>query len=182
MRRLLESLTALMRLVSIAALAVMVAVIVLQVTARYLFRTPVGWTEEVAVATMIWITFVGSFVAFTEKKHMRISLLFRKLDAVRQRVVLFAGNGLLIVLNVYVVYWGVQFANAFVRLRSPYLRIPMYYHYMLIPIAAGLWILYLVIENIEILRNSELWKYELGGSDVAVAGPSDHRRADEDNA
>lgn len=160
MRKILNLLASSLRIISIIALVIMVFVIVLQVAARYVLRTPVGWTEEVAIATMVWITFFGSFLAFNDKKHMRITLLFNTASPVCQRVMLLLGNTLVMVLNGYIVYYGLRYAVAFQRLRSPYLGIPMYYQYMIIPLAAGLWFLYLLIENIEILRNTDYWKYQ----------------------
>ncbi len=167
MRRALNILASLIRVVSLSALVAMVFVIVLQVAARYVFRRPVGWTEEIAIATMVWITFFGSFLAFVEKKHMRITLLYNKLSPGKQRIMLFLGNLALLWLNGYVIHYGLRFADAFRRLRSPFLGIPMYYQYMIIPLAAVLWFVYLVIENIEIIRDSEYWKYEMDQTGVA---------------
>ena len=165
MRRIIRLFENITRATSLAALLIMVFVVVLQVTARYVFRRPVGWTEEIALATMIWITFFGSFLAFVEKKHMRISLFYSVLKPSLQRSVLVAGDFFVIILNVYVIHYGLLFAGAFRYLSSPYLGIPMFYQYMIIPIAAFLWIIYLIFEIIEILRNSDYWYYleEAGG-------------------
>lgn len=165
MRKIVGMLANITRVTSLGALLIMVFVVVLQVTARYVFRRPVGWTEEIALATMIWITFFGSFLAFVEKKHMRISLLYTVLKPSLQRTVLVIGDFLVIVLNVYVIHYGLLFAEAFRNLSSPYLGIPMYYQYMIIPIAATLWIIYMIFEILEVLRNSDYWYYleEAGG-------------------
>jgi len=159
MRRIIGVLANITKVTSLAALLIMVFVVVLQVTARYVFRRPVGWTEEIALATMIWITFFGSFLAFVEKKHMRISLLYTVLKPFLQRTVLVVGDAFVIMLNIYVIHYGLLFAEAFRNLSSPYLGIPMYYQYMIIPVAAFLWIVYLIFEIAEILRNSDYWYY-----------------------
>lgn len=52
------------RLGAAGFLALMVALIAIQVVARYLFSEPPGWTEEGARYAMVWSGLLGATVAF----------------------------------------------------------------------------------------------------------------------
>ena len=52
------------RLGAIAALALMVILIGIQVAARYLWRDPPGWTEEGARYAMVWAGLLGATISF----------------------------------------------------------------------------------------------------------------------
>jgi TRAP-type C4-dicarboxylate transport system permease small subunit len=53
-----------MRVATMAFLAVLVAVVILQVIARYLFASPPAWTEEIARYAMIWAGLLGATLSF----------------------------------------------------------------------------------------------------------------------
>jgi TRAP-type C4-dicarboxylate transport system permease small subunit len=80
-------------------LSIMVIVLGAQVFFRYVLNSPLGWSEEVGRATLVWITFFGSFAAFTDDKHMRITLLYNKFSDSTKRKVKIFGNIAVIVLN-----------------------------------------------------------------------------------
>ena len=52
------------RLGAAGFLALMVALIAIQVVARYVFSEPPGWTEEGARYAMVWSGLLGATVAF----------------------------------------------------------------------------------------------------------------------
>lgn len=52
------------RLLAKAALVAMVAVVTLQIAARYGFRSPPAWTEELARYLMVWGGLLGATIAF----------------------------------------------------------------------------------------------------------------------
>lgn len=135
--------------------ALMVAVVVLQVFYRYVLVNPLGWTEEVGVMTMITMTFIGSYLAFREKSHMRISLFYNKLSKKAQAFLLVIGNLLVVVMNVYIFIYGLNFVQAFAGMNSPYLGIPMSLVYAMIPVSAVLWSAKLLTDTVNIIKGKE---------------------------
>jgi len=69
----LEGLCALM-------LAVMVVLLFTQVVGRYVFEDPPDWTEELARAVFIYLTFVGGALAIVRNAHLRIESLHERLS------------------------------------------------------------------------------------------------------
>lgn len=60
---------------SIVILNLTVAVVFLQVIARYVLQIPIGWTEEVARFAFIWMVFLGIAITERQKAHFRITFL-----------------------------------------------------------------------------------------------------------
>lgn len=53
-----------MRAATVAFLVLLVAVVILQVIARYVFASPPAWTEEIARYAMIWAGLLGATMSF----------------------------------------------------------------------------------------------------------------------
>lgn len=62
-----------------ALLAVMTALVVLQVFCRYVLNSPLAWPEEAARLAMIWLAFLGASVALWRRRHIRIEGLVESL-------------------------------------------------------------------------------------------------------
>jgi TRAP-type transport system small permease protein len=60
-------------------LAVMTALVVLQVFYRYVLNSPLTWPEEAARLAMIWLAFLGASVALWRRRHIRIEGLVESL-------------------------------------------------------------------------------------------------------
>lgn len=52
---------------TVIALVVLVAVVLLQVAARYVFQQPPAWTEELARYAMIWAGLIGASMSFKRR-------------------------------------------------------------------------------------------------------------------
>ncbi len=63
-----------------------VAVIIIgQVFLRYVFRAPLRWPAEISRLFVVWITFLGTFLALDQKKHIGISYFVERLSKKAQR-------------------------------------------------------------------------------------------------
>ena len=60
-------LEAVAKIISILAIIGMLAVIVLQIVARYIFASPPTWTEEIGKLLMIWGGLLGTSIAFKRR-------------------------------------------------------------------------------------------------------------------
>ncbi|TWU39274.1 TRAP transporter small permease [Novipirellula artificiosorum] len=56
-------------------LAVVVVTLAGQVLARYLFHSPISWSEEVARLALIWLSFVASGFVTAEQEHITVDVL-----------------------------------------------------------------------------------------------------------
>ena len=66
----------------IAALAVMLACIALQVVMRYVFGNALSWSEELALLMFSWAALGGLALGVREGFHVRLTLLLEPLPAV----------------------------------------------------------------------------------------------------
>jgi TRAP-type C4-dicarboxylate transport system permease small subunit len=60
-------------------LAIMVMLLFIQVVGRYVFEDPPDWTEELARAVFIYVTFIGGALAIVRNAHLRIESLHERL-------------------------------------------------------------------------------------------------------
>lgn len=75
------------RAVEAAAAAVVVAEVVLlgsATTARYLFHSPLVWSDEVATILFVWLCMLGSVVALRRGQHMRLTAFLGKFSPARR--------------------------------------------------------------------------------------------------
>nr|WP_163504387.1 TRAP transporter small permease [Halomonas socia] len=131
-------------------MATLIATITLQIVSRVLFSA-VGWTEEVSRFLLIWITFLGSTLAFLRGRHIAVTFVVEALPRCLQRLARIAA--LLVVLGfmVSLLVIGYQYMHAQSFQRSASLRLSMTYVYAVIPIAAGLMSWYALVDLIEAL-------------------------------
>ena len=65
--------------ISVAFLAILVIVVSLQVVSRYLFKSPLLWTEETARYLLLVLTFVGSSIAVRRGSNVSLDFILGKL-------------------------------------------------------------------------------------------------------
>ncbi len=82
------------RWLTIAAFALMVLAAIVQVISRYVFDSPLGWTEELARILMIWWTFAAIGILAFRRKLLAVDAVLLVLRGRRQQSVLALGNGL----------------------------------------------------------------------------------------
>src|SRR2546421_2771557 len=69
-----------------AALLVVAEIVVLftGVLARYVFHTPIIWSDELAGILFLWLAMLGSVIAFQRGEHMRMTAIVGVLSAERR--------------------------------------------------------------------------------------------------
>src|SRR5580693_7202384 len=65
-----------------AALLVVAEVVVLfaGVMARYVFHSPLVWTDELASILFLWLAMLGSVIALQRSEHMRLTAVVARLS------------------------------------------------------------------------------------------------------
>lgn len=59
---------------AVALLAVLLIAMGAQVVARYVFGSPLSWSEEVARLAMIWLTFIAASFVAAKREHIAVDL------------------------------------------------------------------------------------------------------------
>lgn len=84
--------------VAAALLAVIFVAFIVQITMRYLFNAPVGWTTEVSLAAWLWLVLWGAAFVLKDNDEIRIDMIADSGGPRRRRVVAAIGAVCVIVL------------------------------------------------------------------------------------
>ena len=62
-----------------ALLVVLIGLLLLGVTSRYIFSLPLIWVDEVASLSFLWLAMLGSAIAFDRNEHLRLTLFLNRM-------------------------------------------------------------------------------------------------------
>ena len=137
------------RFLLVVLMSAIVIDVLMQVFSRYLFGSPLGFTDELAGFLLIWLGLLGAAYATGEKQHLAIDLLLMRVSPTSQRrlevlitllTVLFALT-VLIVGGSWLVYTSFRYGQL-----SASLQLSLGYVYFIIPLT-GLLIAYYSLDN-----------------------------------
>lgn len=126
------------------------------VVLRYVFNSPFTWMEEVQVASLVWLTFLGSSMAFRHYGHVAVEIV---VDALPERVQAFTRLAIAVVVYLVLAYLFVRsldFIEVFAGTgrSTPVLGIPFAVIYGIAPVSCVLMaISYTVSEVIPAIKD-----------------------------
>lgn len=120
----------------LVAVLVMTMLTLLQVVLRYVFRTPLVWTEEASVFLMIWMAFVGAGVAMRRGAHVAMTLLVERMPSGLSQALIALSRILVLAFLAVLAWQGWLLAMSVGGQRSPALAIPMAWPYLTMPFGA----------------------------------------------
>jgi len=126
--------------IACVSMAVIVAVIGMQVFNRYVLGASLVWSEELGGVLFIWSVWVGSSYAMCEDRHLRITGLSEfSGPKVRLAFDTFARIATL-VFRGFAIVWGISMIGFPVRTgqEAPALKIPIYWLCLALPLGMGL--------------------------------------------
>ena len=134
-------------------LSLMVIIVFANVVSRYYLHFSLAWSEEVARFMLVWLVFLGSFLAYVNDEHLGLDILVKKFPPLLRKSVAIGVN-LLVIFALYAVMEGgylMMIAN-FDWLSSA-AEIPQGYVYLIIPVSCGLMILQTILKSYYILTD-----------------------------
>ena len=115
--------------VAVALLAVMFGTFILQIVFRYLLDAPLGWSEELIIATWLWTVLWGAAFTLSEAEEIRFDILYSQISE-RTRRVFTVMTGLALVLMYGISLPAAYGYVSFMKVEhSAYLRIPLNWMY-----------------------------------------------------
>lgn len=109
---------------------------IIQIFARYVLNNPAGWTEEVEIATWLWVVLWGAAFVVSEKEEVRFDIIYSNISEGKRRAfTVITGMSLI---GLYGASLPAAYSYvAFMKVeRSAYLRVPMNYLYSIYVIFA----------------------------------------------
>ena len=96
-----------------------ISILLIGVIARYVFRSPLIWTDELAQAVFLWLGMIGAIVALNRGEHMRMTaLVVRAAPGPRQGLEAFAAAAGLVFLAV-VIQPAIEYVQEVTRIEMP---------------------------------------------------------------
>ncbi len=121
---------------------VMMGVIIMNVLARYIFSKSFAWAEEIAYMAFNWAVYFGICIVYRNQGLVSIDALVDRLPDKARHIVQVFTFGLVGVMNLALVVWGIQLSlDGFVR-KTAILKIPYFFIDMCIPLAAVILAIY----------------------------------------
>jgi TRAP-type C4-dicarboxylate transport system permease small subunit len=126
-------------------LGLMLAVMTLQVFTRYVLNDSPDWTEEALRYMYVWVVFLGSSAAITDRTHVSISFLVEKLPRNWQIAMAVLTNTLVIVFLGFLLYWGIVATISQHALPLMTMDVAYSVVYVIVPVTAALMIVRLLL-------------------------------------
>ncbi len=144
-----------MRYLTIVLLVLMVIIVFANVVSRYYLHASLAWSEEVARFMLVWLVFIGSFLAYIHDEHLGLDILVTKFPPTLRKIVGIFTN-ILIIFALYAVMEGgyLLMRDNFDWL-SPAAEIPQGYVYFVVPFVCGLMIVQAVLKTYYLLAGKK---------------------------
>ena len=128
-------------LVSILGI-IMTMVVASQVFSRYVLNHSLFWSEELARMILVWLTFLGSTVAYYHGFHPGVDSVFKRLPENLKRILELISYLAGIMLFTVMVVWGSKFAW-FVKLQiTPALNLPKWIVMVVVPVCGIIFLIH----------------------------------------
>jgi len=148
-----QTLEKVIRYMVLLLLALMVIIVFANVVSRYYLQFSLAWSEEVARFMLVWLVFLGSFLAYIHDEHLGLDILVKKFPPLLRKITAVGAN-LLVIFALYAVMEGgylMMIANF--DWLSPAAEIPQGYIYVVVPLSCGLMILQTILKTYYIITS-----------------------------
>ncbi|PZQ48162.1 MAG: hypothetical protein DI556_15180 [Rhodovulum sulfidophilum] len=98
--------------IGMAAVAILAAVVNLQIFSRYLFHSPFMWVEEIARLLLVWMTFIGAAALTRQGGDLAVDTFVEMLPPGPRRASRMIRDAVMVVLFIFVATQGHALAQA----------------------------------------------------------------------
>ncbi|MBW9089566.1 TRAP transporter large permease subunit [Rhizobium wenxiniae] len=133
-----------------ALLTFIVAILLVGVTARYVFSSPITWVDESASFAFLWFAMLGAAIAIDRHEHLRLTVFLHLLDERKQAFVATVGLLLTAVFLGSLLYPAFDYAMEESYVTSASLLIPMSYRASALPVGLTLMLAIVILHGVRI--------------------------------
>lgn len=135
-------------------LAIMTAVVFVQVILRYVFNNSLSWSEEGARFFFMWIIWISMSIGFRDKSHIRMTVLSDKLSLRGQRYLNLLNNLIILVFALFIASLGWMYVARLVGTGqyAPATKLPYALVYSCLPLSLCICSIRVVIEIVKDIR------------------------------
>ena len=140
--------------------------VVVNVFLRYVMKTGLTWSEEVATSCFVWSVFIGAAACYKRRGHVGVDIVVNKLARGPRNVVKILVDFILLVLTGYMAYVSIVYVSLSYTKPTPVLNVSTAYISSALMISFILMFLYTIVFIVKDFQN--LKKY--GNVDGDVSG------------
>jgi TRAP-type C4-dicarboxylate transport system permease small subunit len=140
-----EKIVKLLSILCIITITGLTIIVFVQVFSRFM-KVSIPGTEEIARLLVVWLTFLGTSLAFHEKMHLSVSYFVNLVSTGLRHKIKILVHGLMILLFSILMIFGFRLTIAAMDTTSSTLQLPMGLFYLVIPISAIFSIYFIVVE------------------------------------
>lgn len=105
-----------------------------EVISRYAFGSSIGWSYEFLQITLVYMTFVGGFLATRTRSHLRVTVVVEAMPRVARFICFIVAQLGIAITTIVMTIWGWDYAFRFTGSTTDILRIPVVYLYIVVPL------------------------------------------------
>ncbi len=124
-------------------LSAMTLIVFSQILFRYVFQTPLYWSEEAARYIMIWIVFLGASIGIRKGSHLGFTWFVDKSGSKVRKVCALVAHVGLLAFALNITYYGTIITLQNTEQLSPGLQLPIAFVYACLPVGGVLCIIQL---------------------------------------
>jgi TRAP-type transport system small permease protein len=117
------------RWICVGLLGLVLGLMAAQVVARYVLRSPIAWSEELARFGLAWLAFVGAGWVMAEGRHLVVDVLSGRWTGRGRKILDCVSHGLVVLTCVVLLPPATEFAWRMGGVKSSALGIPMSWWY-----------------------------------------------------
>lgn len=117
-------------------------IVIVEVFQRYIFGTGAIWAEEVVSMLFVATTLFGTVIGVREKEHIAVPFIFEKMPLKMQNICNILSSFIIVITQIIMIVVSIKWIGNVGNVLSPAIRIPLQYFYWMLPVSAGLLILY----------------------------------------
>lgn len=134
-------------------LVVMVIDLLAQVIVRYVFGTSIKWSEELARYSILWLTFAGMGYGVRKHMHLEMTMFYNVCPPIVKKILQVLVNLLIIACYSYMLPQTFAFTIKHKDILVTAMKVPFFYIYLILPPAVIVFILRVVWDTIEVIRD-----------------------------
>src|SRR5918993_5405804 len=148
-------------------LVVIIGLLLMGVTSRYVLSLPVVWVDEAAAFCFLWLAMLGSVIAIDRNEHLRLTLFLNMFPGKLRGFFGALGPLLVAVFLVGMLWPAIEYVIEESYITSAALNIPMSWRVAALPVGVGLMALLALRETVRAAKVSEI---SLAAAVIAAAG------------
>jgi TRAP-type C4-dicarboxylate transport system permease small subunit len=125
-----------------ALMLALAGLLLIQVVGRYALSDPPAWTEELARAVFVYVTFIAAAIAVVRNAHLKIDSILGSLPRRAQAAIKSIGIAAAIVFLAFVIYYGTGMLEGLYYQELSAVPISKSYVFAAVPIGCALILIY----------------------------------------